>query len=278
MLKMLHERTVSPRDTAKVLDALGRNPVASCMVTARIEEFGVEPASLGGRLWTHGDPGESLCFAGVNLIPLLGSDTDMRYFAGRAARGPRTCSSLVGPADLVLSMWDELESSWGPAREVRERQPLMALTDTPAVAPHPGVRPAHLPDLDEYMRAAVAMFTSEVGVDPCTGDGGRAYRRRVTNSIIAGRSYVLLDGPTVAFKAEVGALSERVGQIQGVWVRPDLRGQGLGATGTAAVAAAVLRQGRIPSLYVNDFNVSARKAYQRIGFREVGTFATVMVH
>ncbi len=277
MLKMLHERVVSVRDASRVLTALDVDPVAACMVAARIEEFGVESHALGGRLWTHGDPTESLCFAGVNLIPLLGTSSDMRYFAGRAVRSPRACSSLVGSADLVLPMWSELESTWGPARELRAEQPLMALADPPTIPPHPGVRPAQLRDLEQYLPAAIDMFTAEVGVDPCAADGGRSYRRRVASTVVAGRAYVLFDGPTVAFKAEVGALSARVGQIQGVWVRPDLRGHGLGAAGTAAVADAVLRSGRIASLYVNSFNTPARRAYERIGFRQVGTFATVML-
>jgi len=33
---------------------------------------------------------------------------------------------------------------------------------------------------------------------------------------------------------------------------------------------------RIPSLYVNHHNVSARAAYKRVGFRQVGTFASVL--
>jgi predicted GNAT family acetyltransferase len=62
-----------------------------------------------------------------------------------------------------------------------------------------------------------------------------------------------------------------------VWVHPDCRGRGLGAAGTATLAAAVVRSGRTASLYVNGFNTVARATYDRIGFRQVGTFATVLL-
>ncbi|BDH56904.1 N-acetyltransferase GCN5 [Tsukamurella sp. PLM1] len=246
------------------------------MVAGRVQECGTDPGSLGGELWTHRGVPTSLCFSGANLMPLRGDVDDMRYFAARAARNNRTAASVVGRSELVLPLWSELEPSWGPAREVRSDQPLMTLAE---VSPHShaGVRPARMAELDRYLDASIAMFEVEVGIDPRGADGGRAYRRRVANTILGGRAYVLFDGAEVAFKAEVGAVSRTVGQIQGVWVRPDLRGEGLGGAGTAAVAEAVLRSGRIPSLYVNSFNVAARRAYERVGFRQVATFATVLL-
>ncbi|CAM5703121.1 N-acetyltransferase GCN5 OS=Streptomyces microflavus OX=1919 GN=Smic_61600 PE=4 SV=1 [Streptomyces microflavus] len=32
----------------------------------------------------------------------------------------------------------------------------------------------------------------------------------------------------------------------------------------------------VVSLYVNDYNTPARKAYRRVGFRETGTFMSVL--
>ena len=158
----------------------------------------------------------------------------------------------------------------------RPDQPLMATDSSPAVIPDPEVRRARPDEMERYLPAAIAMFTEEVGVDPRLGDGGAGYRARVSELIAAGRAFTRMENGEVVFKAEVGALSTRVGQIQGVWVHPDRRGTGLGTAGTAAVVDHLVRAGRIASLYVNAFNTPARRAYERVGFRQVASFATVL--
>lgn len=265
------------RDAAAVTSVMAQDPVSACMVAARVADHGVEPGAIGGELWVRGSAEESLCYAGANLIPLRGGQADLRAFADKALSIPRRCSSVVGPADLVTQMWEWLRHGWGPARDIRERQPLMALRSRPETVLDPGVRRVRVDELDAYLVAAVDMFIGEVGVDPRAGDGGRAYRRRVAGLIAAGRTFARFEHGQVVFKAEIGSQSPAVGQIQGVWVHPEWRGRGLGAGGTAAVAAAVVNSGRIASLYVNSFNAVALAAYDRVGFRQVGTFATVLL-
>lgn len=270
-------RVCLARDSVAVARVLADDPVAGCMVAARVADHGVDPAVIGGELWTRRRVDDSLCYAGANLIPLRGGPADLRAFADQAMSTTRRCSSLVGPADLVLPMWDRLQQGWGPARDVRERQPLMALHSRPRCAPDPGVRRVRVDEIDAYLVAAVDMFIGEVGVDPRAGDGGRGYRRRVANLIAAGRAFARFEAGRVVYKAEIGSQSPAVGQIQGVWVHPEWRCRGLGTAGTAAVAAGVVDGGRIASLYVNSYNVVALAAYARVGFREVGTFATVLL-
>ena len=240
-------------------------------------DHGIDPNSIGGELWTRRGAEESLCFAGANLIPLRGGPADLIAFADEAMSGTRRCSSLVGRAELVMPMWERLESAWGPARDVRNHQPLMALTTHPSCEIDTEVRQVRPEELDAYLVAAVDMFIGEVGVDPRLGDGGRGYRRRVASLIATGRAWARFEHGQVIFKAEVGSQSPGVGQIQGVWVHPERRGQGLGTAGTATLAAVIVGTGRIASLYVNDFNTVARATYDRIGFVEVGTFATVLL-
>ncbi|OLT47868.1 GNAT family N-acetyltransferase [Saccharomonospora sp. CUA-673] len=287
MLRVAGARLLDDRDYSAVRAALGANPVASCMVSARVEIAGVDPWRLGGELWGSGGTGlgadpadvglDGLCFSGPNLMPLCGDPQAIRSFADRALRRARVCSSVVGPSEQVLGLWEELSGEWGPAREVRAEQPLMALDRQPDVLPDRFVRPVRPDELERYLPAAIAMFTEEVGVDPCAGDGGAGYRARVAELISSGRAFARFEDGEVVFKAEIGALSQRVGQIQGVWVHPDRRGEGLAAAGTSAVASRLVGgMGRVASLYVNSFNTPALAAYRRIGFRQVGSFSTVL--
>jgi predicted GNAT family acetyltransferase len=246
------------------------------MVAARVEVAGLDPWRLGGQLWAVGSRMDGLCFAGANLVPLRGERSALRAFADRARRHGRTCSSLVGRAELVLPLWDDLADHWSPPREVRGDQPLMVLSGRPTVAPDPFVRPVQLSELEAYLPAAIAMFTEEVGVDPRMGDGGAGYRARVSELVSAGRAFARFENGEVVFKAEIGAMSSQVGQIQGVWVHPERRGRGLGTLGTAAVADRLAGLGRLASLYVNGFNHVARAAYTRVGFRQIGSFATIL--
>jgi predicted GNAT family acetyltransferase len=62
-----------------------------------------------------------------------------------------------------------------------------------------------------------------------------------------------------------------------VWVEPELRGRGLAAPGMAAVVELTRRQvAPVVSLYVNSFNAPALATYRRVGFEQVGTFATIL--
>ena len=57
--------------------------------------------------------------------------------------------------------------------------------------------------------------------------------------------------------------------MQGVYVDPDRRGEGLSVAGMAAVVALVREQvAPTVSLYVNEWNAAARAAYARVGFTE----------
>jgi len=272
-------RLLGERDRPEVVQLLQQNPVANAFVESRIMNLSGHHWRLGGELWGYVSDGavQALCFSGANLVPVAADDAALAAFAHQLVRQGRRCSSIVGPAEQVLPLWHYLEPDWGPAREVRPDQPLLAISSDSVLTPDSLVRAVTLDEIDVLVPASVAMFTEEVGVSPLLSDGGGLYRTRIGELIVARRALARIEDGRVVFKAEIGAITPQVCQVQGVWVTPERRGEGLSAPGMAAVVA-LARAWFAPtvSLYVNHYNAAARKAYDRVGFRQVDTFATVL--
>ena len=270
---------LAPSDVDELLAFLARHPLDGCFVASRVLAAGLAARRLGAEVWGARSDGRlvGVLYVGANLCPVGGDPHVWTAFARRAVRQGRRSTSLVGPVAAMQVLWDQLEPHWGPAREVRPRQPLLVCDDEPTVASLPGVRAVRDDEVDVLLPAARAMFREEVGADPDAGDDGARYRARVEDLVRRGRSFALVEDGRVVFKAELGALAHDVAQVQGVWVHPDRRGEGLGTAGTAAVVRLTReRAADVVSLYVNDYNTAARAAYARVGFREVGTFSTVL--
>lgn len=274
-----HVRHLTSSDVLAALELTKRDPVAHCFVQSRIQVAGADPWRMGGEIlgYFSADGLESMVFLGANLIPVATTPATRAAFADRLRSAGRRCSSFVGPAEEVLDLWRLLEPAWGPAREVRADQPLLAIPTDAVIEPDVAVRRVDISEIEILLPACIAMFTEEVGVSPVSSGSGHAYRARIAELIRSGRAFARIDDGTVVFKAEVGAATKIACQVQGVWVDPRLRGRGYAAPGVAAVVnLARASVAPVISLYVNDYNTAARKAYARVGFENVGTFATVL--
>lgn len=131
-------------------------------------------------------------------------------------------------------------------------------------------------DLGEFLPAAAAMFTEEVGFDPVAryGDG---YAARLRTLIVGQRSAIVTDvNGRVIFKADAGIVNLDAAQVQGVWLHPDYRGYGLAKPFFAAAAQVLQRRYPHLSLYVNDYNARALAMYRGTGWEQIGQFSTII--
>lgn len=255
-------------------------PVDAALLGEHVEALG-RFSFYGDQLWCVMADGRlrGLCWTGGNVVPYRLPPGGADLVAARLQARRRRYSSIVGPAEDVLPLWALLEPEAPPPREVRADQPSLAITRPPLVAPDPRVRLSDRADLDVLLPACVAMFTEEVGYSPLTA--GNGYERRVRTLVESGRSLSWVAhtdyGREVVFKAELGTVALGVTQVQGVWVNPRYRGRGYAAAGMAAVVA-YAQQHVAPtvSLYVNGYNSAALAVYRKVGFTQVGTFATVL--
>lgn len=275
-------QVLSGADLDEALELCDRDPVSNVFVAGRLAAHGLSRRS-GGELWGYFEAGRltSLCWSGANLVPVQANLDAADAFAAKARRQGRQCSSLVGPADVVMRMWQHLQPTWGRVRDVRADQPLMAIEGAPKIGWDPLVRPATISELGLVVPACVAMFTEEVGYSPTGADGGALYRSQVATLVRDGRSLIRThrsaEGDSIVFKAEIGSVARGAAQVQGVWVHPSWRGLGIAAPAMAAVVDHCRRRvAPVTSLYVNAYNTRAIRVYEKVGFRQVGTFATIL--
>jgi predicted GNAT family acetyltransferase len=271
-------------DRPALLELLDRDPVVNAVLASRVQALHTfDRRRFGGELLGVRGDADSLAaavFAGGNLLP-VGGDTDhWRLLARHLAGQARPCSSFVGRADAIGVFWQELRPVWGPARVVRGRQLLLTLAAASAAARQlpvgdPRLQVASVDALDVYFPAAVAMFTEELEASPLDGSGGD-YRARVAGLLRERRALAVLDDRGVVFKADIGAVTPHTCQVQGVWVRPDARGHGVGTAAMAGVLRHALALAPSVSLYVNDFNDSAVRMYSTLGMDHVADLSTVL--
>ena len=262
-----------------MLRLAAQDPVTNVFADYRSRLTQLDPRWLGGEVWGYQVDGElvSACHSAANLVPVQATPQALAAFAERAVSSTRRCATIVGPTETVGPLWRLLEPHWAPAREERWDQPHLQISSAPAVAPDPLVRRTEGADVSTLYPACVAMYTEEVGVSPETGGGADLYRARVAQLVAKGWSFARIEDGRVVFKAEVAAASPYACQVQGVYVDPDRRGEGIAAAGMAAVVALARRDiAPVVSLYVNTHNVPARRAYERAGFEQHGTFSTIM--
>ncbi|MEX3611180.1 GNAT family N-acetyltransferase [Rothia sp. LK2588] len=240
------------------------------------------PLQLVGAFWL-----------GSNCVPLTIPACARGAVAAVIARHRRSVASIFGSAEQVLPLWELLAPRMGRPLSVRPNQPLLTLDlsqdladladetlERPGLSAPPlssgGARWARTSDRRSLLKASVAMFVEEVGYDPMTRDAA-GYARRVEEYIRTGRSVVATnrDG-VVVFKADLGLAHESYCQIQGVWLHPAYRGRGLSKT-LLAQSFDLIRT-RFPqiSLYVNDYNHTARALYEALGMRQHDTFSTIL--
>ncbi|MFX0537696.1 GNAT family N-acetyltransferase [Ornithinimicrobium sp. Y1847] len=272
-------RALGESDVDAALQICAEDPVTNVFVAARILESGL--AGNRGPLFSYEAREErALCWCAANVVPVGASPRALGALATKVIKRRTWASSVFGPVDQVMGLWDRIGRQWGPPREIRPNQLVMTMTQRPSelgAALDPAVRPARPEELDLVVPAATAMFTEEIGYPPYQGSG-TAYRAGVAGLIGRGHTLVRVEDGEVVFKADLGSVALGVAQVQGVWVHPTWRGQGLAAPAmAAAVEHTMAHVAPVVSLYVNDFNAPAVATYRRVGFTQTGTFATVLL-
>jgi len=184
---------------------------------------------------------------------------------------------IVGPLAEIARYWELVGPRHAPARTIRERQPLLAVTprtlrgESDAVR----VRQADMGDCDYVTENSALMIQGELGYDPRTRSPGD-FEAGVAQMIERGLWWIGEDREGPCFSLNVGPYSDQTIQLQGIYAPEDRRGSGLATAALAGICRRLFDDAPTLSLFVNDFNTPALRLYERTGFEEVGAFRSIL--
>jgi len=262
----------------EVLAFLSQRPMHTVFLAGLVRDNGVEsPLNRGTFYACRNERNELEGVALIGHATLLETRTDRALEAfAQKAQACRNTFMIVGEEERIAEFWAYYA--------VDGRQMRLACKELLFAKNAPGesrdefldARLATLGDLELTMPVHAAMAEAESGVNPLETDH-QAFRKRCARRIEQGRTWVLIKDNTLVFKADIQSDTPEVIYLEGVWVDPQLRGQGVGLACLNQLEQRLLKRTSSICLLVNEHNQEAQTFYDRAGYKVQSYYDTVFL-
>ena len=270
---------LTEENKAEVLAFLSVRPVHTVVMTSFINDNGIENESNRGTFYGYRNTDGRL-----EGVALIGHSTLVE------ARSERAMQSLAlvarhseTPINLIMSDGEAAEAFWAYYSET-QAAPRLTCTEELFELSFPflvqecdwEVRYATLDELEQVAEAQAEVAMIESGIDPMVRDR-EGFLRRVARRIEQNRVFVVVENGELVFKADVVAQTAEVAYLEGVYVNPRYRGQGVGSKCLAEVGLRLLQEVHNVCLLSNTEFVHAHSSFRRAGFKNTDRCTTLFV-
>lgn len=265
---------LSPTNERAALAYLARAPYVNVFVTYLILFDLSAPTRQRLRVVYDGDRVCGAVYFGRQLA--LACDPEAIDAVAHEARRHRGERMIIGERATTAAFWDRVRGWHREPRIVRDRQLVMAV-DRASLQRFDGavaVRHARPNDWQEVAKASAALIEQELDYNPRNASAD--FNANVREMIERNLWWVGETDGRLCFFCNIGPWCQKTAQLQGIWTPPDLRGRGLATASFAAICDRLFEHTPTLSLYVNDFNRDAIALYERVGYRHVADFQTIL--
>jgi len=262
----------------EVLDFLSAYPLLTFVMTGWIKDNGlVSPLNRGNFYAYRNRRGELEGVALIGHITMFEANSSdaIAAFAG-LTQNCKSAFVVLGEKQRVSRFMSYYTQEAPPPRlvcrellfEQRSRQPLDGLM--------PSLRRATPEELDLVVPVHAQMFLEETGVNPLDRDPS-GFRRRCARRIQQGRVWVCIEGGRLLFKADVISDLAEVNYLEGVYVSPESRGEGLGSRCMRHLSNVLLTNTKSVCLLIKEEKSAAQACFSKSGYKLREYYETVFL-
>ena len=261
-----------PGSEEHILSALSSNSLTNVIMAGFIRDNGFINPLNRGKFYTCRDEEnrvEGVALIGHTILFEAFSDRATQTFASLARRESAT-HLLMGEHNAVERFWSYYSSKDQSPRLVC---PILFLQRQEPFAEGEvtGLRPAGREDLEHVVQAQAAMAFEISGVDPLKKDPA-GFRERYLRRIEKKRVWVLIENGQLIFKTDIIADTPQASYIEGVYVRAEERGKGLGRRCVTDLGRILLKRTKALYLFVENESTRTISFYLSLGFNVAGQY------
>jgi predicted GNAT family acetyltransferase len=270
---------LTERDSeSEVLDFLSGRPAQAVIMSGLIRDNGFESPFNRGTFHACRDEAgrlEGVALVGHAVYVVAETAPALASFA-RIAQEQQNAHMILGEQEMVGRFWSHYAAAGQTPRVFCRELLFEQRWPVPAREPVGGLRLATLDDLMLVMPVHAAMAYEESGVNPIDVDL-HGFRMRCARRIEHGRVWVLVEGGNLLFKADIASDTPECVYLEGVYVEPTSRQQGLGLRCLSQLGRNLLERTKTVSALVNEQNLAAQALFQKGGYKLRGHYDTVFL-
>lgn len=272
-------RVLTNQDEQEVMDFLKVRPVHTVVMTSFIRDNGFEnPANRGIFYGYRNFAGEieGVALIGHTTLVEARSEDALIALALKARESETPIHIMMSDGNSIESFWQYYSDEKQLPRLVCEERLFEIKYPVMVREAVPGLRLAAAGELMAVAEAHAEVAFEESGVNPLEKDR-EGYLKRVLRRIEQGRVWVVIEDDKLVFKADVVAETGDVMYLEGIYVSPEFRGQGIGANCLSQLSRVLLEKVKYVCMLSNvDFR-QAHKAYLKAGFKSSDCCVTMFV-
>lgn len=277
--EMSRLESLGAANEAEVLAFLKIRPVHTVVMTSFIQDNGMESASNRGVFYGYRNASgalEGVALIGHTTLVEARSEDSLTAFA-LIARQSET------PLHIVMSDGETAERFWkrytGDNRKAR-----LVCTELLFELSFPflvqeckwNVRLAEMSELEQIAVAHDEVAFIESGVSPMEKDR-EGFLKRCARRIEQKRTFVVFEGDKLVFKADIVAETTETIYLEGIYVAPEMRGQGVGSSCLSNLSLQLMERAENISLLTNVEFKGAHASFAKAGFRNTDCCKTIFV-